>query len=150
MEAEALWRAFQSAAGLAGDATYLESFHFDVTQRAANELLALVLSGRKRATASARFAYAADGSDMPRVGDYSIVTDWDGDARCVIRTTAVTVVPFDQMTFAVCSREGEDETLESWQANHRRFFAAEGADMGYAFAEDMPVVFEDFEVVYTA
>ena len=43
---------------------------------------------------------------------------------------------------------GEDECLETWQEAHRRFFTQDGDEMGYAFTEDMPVLFEDFEVVY--
>ena len=52
------------------------------------------------------------------------------------------------MTIDICKREGEDDTLESWQQGHRHFFTEEGKAMGYEFSETMPVVFEDFEVVY--
>ena len=86
---------------------------------------------------------------MPRVGDFSTVTDWDGAPHCVIQTTAVTVLPFNEMTFDICKREGEDECLETWVSGHRRFFEEESVAMGYVFTEDIPVVFEDFEVVYT-
>ena len=57
-------------------------------------------------------------------------------------------MPFRDMTFDVCKREGEDDTLESWQQGHRKFFAMEAAELGYEFNEDMPVLFEDFEVVW--
>ena len=82
------------------------------------------------------------------MGDYSIVTDWAGTPCCILRITAVTVLPFCEMSYGICSREGEYETLESWQRGHRRFFTEEGAELGYEFAEDMPIVFEEFEVVY--
>lgn len=44
--------------------------------------------------------------------------------------------------------EGEDDTLESWRAGRTRFFTREGAELGYEFSQDMPVVFEDFRVIY--
>ena len=85
---------------------------------------------------------------MPKVGDYSIVTDWDGNPKCVIQTTTVQTIPYSEMTFDVCKREGEDENLESWRKGHQKFFTEEGKEMGYEFSEDMLIVFEDFQVVY--
>lgn len=59
------------------------------------------------------------------------------------------VIPYNEMTFAVVRLEGEDDTLESWQKTHAEFWRAEGRACGYVFTEDMPVVFEEFEVVET-
>ncbi|WIV12718.1 hypothetical protein [Proteiniborus sp. MB09-C3] len=41
-----------------------------------------------------------------------------------------------------------DDTLESWRVGHINFFKKEGNKLGYEFRNDMPVIFEDFEVVY--
>lgn len=142
------WNEFLHASGLNSETHYEEAFHFELSEYWANELLRLVLIGQKRATASSFFAFALQKEKVPAVGDYNILTDWGGTPRCVTRVTQVTILPFKDMTFEICRREGEDETLESWQRGHRRFFQEEGADLGYAFTEDMPVVFEDFEVVY--
>lgn len=127
---------------------YLEAFHFELTKKCANELLQLVLNGQKRATASSLWGYEASGESIPKVDDLSIVTDWDGVPRCVIETTAITILPFSEMTFDICKREGEDDTLESWKKGHTQFFTEEGKEQGYEFREEMPVIFEDFTVVY--
>lgn len=127
---------------------YIDCFHFELSEKLANELLALVLSGTKQATASSLLAYEIEGSRIPQIGDYSIVTDWEGNPRCVIETTAVTILPFNEITFDICKREGEDDTLESWQKGHRRFFTEDGKELGYEFSENMPVIFEDFKVVF--
>ena len=146
MTTEQFWQEFLKNTGRDARTTYLECFHFDLNERSANELLELVLAGKKRATASSLYAYPPGAG--PKPGDLSIVTDWNGNPRCVIETKAVRVIPFREMTFEICSREGEDECLETWQEGHRRFFTEDGKEMGYAFTEDMPVIFEDFEVVY--
>ena len=146
MTTEQCWRTFLQETGRNPETRYLESFHFDNNERSANALLALVLSGRKRATASSLYAFPE--GQGPKPGDLSIVTDWAGNPHCVIETRAVTILPFREMTFEICSREGEDECLETWQEGHRRFFTQDGEEMGYTFTEDMPVLFEDFEVVY--
>ncbi len=127
---------------------YLEAFHFELSEKLANELLDLVLQGKKRATASSVEAYKSSNESLPAVGDYSIITDWDNYPRCVIKTTNVQLIPFKEITFDICKREGEDDTLKSWQDGHRRFYVEEGKQLGYTFHQDMIVVFEDFEVVY--
>ena len=82
------------------------------------------------------------------MGDLNIVMDWESNPRCVIITTAVSLIPFKDMTYEVCSKEGEDENLDSWRKGHQRFFVAEGKEIGYEFNEDLIVVFEEFEVIY--
>ena len=148
MDVKTFWSAFLKETKRDADTQYLECFHFDLNERSANNLLALVLAGKKRATASSLYAFAAEQMELPKPGSLSIVTDWAGVPHCVIETTAVTILPFREVTFEICSREGEDDSLESWQRGHTRFFTEDGKALGYEFSEDMPVVFEDFEVVY--
>ena len=149
MTVEEFWTDFLRETGRNPDKHYLDSFHFDLNEKSANELLELVLSGKKRATASSLLAYEKERSNAPKVGDLSIVTDWDGVPRCVIETTAVTIYKFRDITFDICKREGEDECLETWREGHARYFTEDGRELGYEFSEDMPVLFEDFEVVYS-
>ena len=150
MTVEAFWQEFLQKTGRPAGTKYLDAFHFELTEKLANELLALVLAGKKRATASALCSYALEGERLPQKGDPSIVTDWAGEPKCVIETTGVTILPFKDVTFDVCKREGEDECLETWQAGHRRFFIADGKELEYEFTEDLDVLFEDFEVVWKA
>jgi uncharacterized protein YhfF len=142
------WRTFLAPTGRDSATRYIECFHFELAERAANALLDLVLRGAKRATASSLAGLALQEMEPPRSGDLSIVTDWAGHPRCVIETPAVVYLPFREVTWDLCRREGEDDDLASWQRNHVAFFTAEGAALGYTFAWDMPVVFEDFRVVY--
>lgn len=147
-----LWAAFL-ASGLPGVAATAEasytSWHFGTGGQMADELADLVLSGRKRATAGALWSYEHEGEPTPRVGDYSVITDGAGTARCVIRTASVDVVPFSEVdeTFAAAEGEG-DLTLDYWRACHWACFAQELAEFGRAPEPEMPVVCERFEVVY--
>ena len=142
------WQAFLTEKDLPQDTEYSECFHFEISELAANELLRLVLRGKKRATASSLWGYEIEGDKMPQAGQYSIVTDWDGVPRCVIQTTRVRVIPFNDITFDICRREGEDDSLDSWRESHIAFFTEEGRQLGYEFSEDMPVIFEEFKLVY--
>lgn len=145
---EAFWEDFLRETGRPATTTYMDCFHFELNEELANELLELVLQGRKQATCSSQAAYVAEGTRLPVPGDLNIVTDFAGTPRCVIETTAVTVLPYEDVTYDIAKREGEDENLASWRAGHERFFRTEGEMLGYAFSPAMPVVFEDFRVIY--
>ena len=125
----------------------LEHWHFELAESACNHLLDLVLAGRKRATSSSLLSYRMEGEEIPKAGDLSVITDWDGVPRCVVMTTAVRVMRYGDITFDIAKLEGEDDSLESWRRNHERFFREEGKELGYTFSEDLDVVFEEFEVV---
>ncbi|MGN1147892.1 MAG: ASCH domain-containing protein, partial [Lachnospiraceae bacterium] len=120
--------------GLAENTTYVDCFHFEMTEKWANELLRLVLDGAKKATSSSLWGYEIEGDKIPQKGDYYIVTDWDGNPGCVIETTRVRILPFKDITFDICRLEGEDDSLESWQKGHISFFEAEGKELGYTFS----------------
>lgn len=142
------WQQFLTAKGLPQDTQYAELFHFEMSEYWANELLRLVMRGKKRATSSSLWGYEIEGDKLPVRGQYSIVTDWDGMPRCVIKTTAVKVLPFKDVTFELAVREGEDASLEDWQKSHVSFFTEEGNALGYEFTWDMPVIFEEFRLEY--
>lgn len=146
-EVELFWKRFLKAQGLDENTKCLDVFYFDLTEEWANKLAEMVLSGQKCATSSSLKSWELE-NKMPKVGDYSIVTNWAGTPQCVIKTIGVQTLPFKEITYDICKREGEDDSLESWQRSHTSFFTEEGKELGYEFTEDLLVVFEDFEVVY--
>jgi len=146
-----LWLAFAESdhalAGLPRDP--ISVFHFCDTPTEANVCADLVRLGRKRATAPSLWGFAARGEPLPCPGDHHVVTDWEGVAQCVIRTTAVTVVPFIEVTPEHAIAEGEgDGSLEAWRATHWMYYHRELAGTPFVPTELMPVVCEQFTVVY--
>ena len=124
------------------------AWSFGATPAMADELLELVLEGRKSATASALWDYAAQEESVPQVGDLSIILDGGGRPRALIVTTRVRVIPFEDVDAEHAAAEGEgDRSLAHWREVHERFFT-EHADHDRGFSTDMPVVCEDFEVVF--
>ena len=149
---EAMWTAFVSACpDVANLDTPYSAWHFCDNQDDADELAELVRTGHKRATAGALWSYEADQEPLPQVGDLSVITDWAGRARCVIRTTSVEVVPFEAVTDEFAATEGEgDGSLEYWREVHWKAFTRALAEVGRSPAPDMPVVCERFDVVFGA
>ena len=115
----------------------------------ADGLAALVRGGIKTATCSAYDLYEAEGEDLPKAGDTSVILDSRDEAVCIIRTTRVYVIPFDEVTAEHAFREGEgDRSLEYWRQVHEAFFKEELASAGLEFSGNSKVVCEEFEVVY--
>lgn len=152
--ASELWGAYLASGSpdalAAAGATY-SAWQFGYGVEQGDRLLACVLDGPKRATAGALWAYEAEGEAIPVRGDYGVILDGHGIARCIIRTTNVDVLPFDEVDAAFAYDEGEgDRSLEYWRDVHWTYFVRELAELGREATRDMPVVCERFEVVYRA
>lgn len=105
------------------------------------ELLELVRSGRKRATAGLVWAYAHDGEKLPEAADVEIVLDHADEPVLVTRVVEVSVVPFESVSVEFAAREGEgDGSLESWREGHWAFFGRECRRIGRTPSPTMPVV----------
>lgn len=127
----------------------ISAWHFCDNQADANECARLVLSGQKRATAPSLWSFESRGEPLPRVGDLHVITDWAGEAQCIIRITGVELVPLDRITEEHARAEGEgDGTLAWWHDAHWAYYHRELEGSGHQPRPDMPIVFERFECVY--
>lgn len=143
------WNAFAHSLATDPAPRFLEAFHFDDNERSANELAGLVMAGHKRATTALLWAHEHEQKRLPRPGDLSIVTDFAGNAMCIIETTRVDIVSFDQVSEAYAAIEGEgDGSLAYWRRAHEAFFGRECKRLGRAPDPRMPVVCERFQVVF--
>src|SRR5258706_1630710 len=124
---DAFWEAYKRQAGIKADAHVVASF--GDRPALADELLALVLTGQKRATASlARDFAAAEGDPFPSVGEYIVWLDSAGAPRCITRTTEVEVKPLRQVDEQFAWDEGEgDRSRTWWMEAHKRYFSRQAA-----------------------
>lgn len=117
---------------------------------APDELADLVLSGIKTGTSSAYPLYELENEPLPQAGEYSVILDSKAEAVCVIKTTNVEIFPFRDVGESHAYKEGEgDKSLNYWQKLHKAFFKKCMEDAGLVFDENMLVVYEEFEVVYS-
>ncbi len=144
----AYWAQYCRAASLPASTPY-QAWYFGNTPDLAHDLVELVLHGPKRATAGAAWAVDLE-PDLGAVPfGYSVVTEFDGTPRCVIRTSQLERRPLDRVDAQFAWDEGEgDRTLVDWLAGHERYFRAECAAAGRAFRTDMDVQLERFELLY--
>jgi uncharacterized protein YhfF len=143
------WNAFQASVGGDVQTRFYEAFHFDDNEPSANALAQLVLAGAKRATAGLLWSFEAENRSPPRPGDLSVVTNWQGEPLCVIETRTVTTVPFEEVSDEFAATEGEgDGSLRYWRECHWAYFGRECERIGRAPSLRMPIVCEQFEVIY--
>lgn len=147
MTAEEMWNKFSA---LTPDAKEYTAWAFGGGSKEVSDSLArLVLDGTKTATASAYPLYEYDKEPLPETGQYSVILNSRDQAMCIIRTTRVSVAPFSSVTAEHAYKEGEfDRSLAEWRKCHKAVFTADLEEAGLEFFEDMPVVCEEFEVVY--
>jgi len=146
-----MWKKYLSTIGenINNTSKTYESWYFCNNEKDANELAELVKKGIKKATASLHCLYEIENETIPKVGDYIIITNWNGIAQCVIHITNINIIPFKNVTQAFAAKEGEgDKTLSFWRKVHRKFFTLELKEYSKKFSEDMLVICEEFEVVY--
>lgn len=121
----------------------LPRFAFGDSPALADELLALVLAGRKTATCCSLRQYEAEGWKIPKPGGRWIVLDGAKHPRCVVETTGIATKRFDAVDAQFAHDEGEgDRSYAYWRAAHENYFQRQGL-----FSPDMLVVCERFRLV---
>jgi uncharacterized protein YhfF len=144
-----MWEDYLARSGKPIATPHPACWHFCDNQVDADNCATLVLGGRKHATASSLWFFELKGLAPPAVGDLDIVTNWRGAAQCIIRTTAVQIVRFSDVTVEHAKAEGEgDGSLEFWRNAHWEYYKRELGGTGYVPVGDMPVVCQYFELVY--
>ena len=116
----------------------LESFAFGDSPALADELLALVLDGGKRAT-----CWDVRDGQQTELGKRMVVRDGAGRPRAVVETVELFQCRYKDVDADFARDEGEDDlTLASWRDGHRRYFERNGH-----FAPDMLLWCERFRLV---
>ena len=116
----------------------LESFAFGDGPALADELLALVLAGKKTAT-----CWSVTDGQLTEIGKRMVARDGNGRPRAVIETIELLQRRFHEVDAAFAYAEGEgDRSLGYWRADHETYFRRQGT-----FAPDMLLYCERFRLV---
>ena len=123
--------------------------YFRNNEQDANECAELVKTGVKRATSHSLLGLQHRKKPLPKIGDFIVVTDWEGNAQCIVRTTKVTLKPFFAIDSEHAQREGEgDKSLGNWKKVHWEFYKKELEHFDRVPTESMIIVCQEFEMVF--
>jgi len=129
--------------------TPYQVWYFGDSRRLADELAPLTAAGHKTAPASLYWEYEAGQEVRPEVGGFSVIIDFDGRPQCILQTTEIRIMPFEQVDPQFAADEGEgDLSLDFWREAHWRFFSRTCERIGRPPSQQMPVVCERFRKVY--
>lgn len=145
-----LWNQFKRKADISHDDDY-DVWAFGDSPEMADDLLTHVLSGEKIGTSSLYLLYELEleQENFPKVGNYSVILDGNNEARAIICTKIVDILPYANISEVHGYFEGEgDRTLAYWRSVHQPFFEKELNKYELSFSEDMLIVYELFEVVF--
>nr|MCR4732771.1 ASCH domain-containing protein [Lachnospiraceae bacterium] len=97
MKAEQLWTEYCSKKGIDINTPY-EAWSFGEDEEG-DDLLRLVLAGKKFGTASLYDAYEAEDAldELPKAGDYSVLLNSKNEAVCVIKNYDVYIRKFNEV-----------------------------------------------------
>ncbi|HET8736712.1 MAG TPA: ASCH domain-containing protein [Pricia sp.] len=123
--------------------------HFSYYEQDADACVKLVKKGIKKATSMSLLGLQHRKEVLPKIGDFLVVTDREGLAKCLVRTTKVTLKPFFAIDTAYALREAiGDKGLAQWKKIHWDFFTQELESFGRVPRESMIVVCQEFEKVF--
>ena len=115
-------------------------FSFGDSPELADELLALVLAGKKTATCGALRDYQAGKEAMPVVGRRDVMLDGAGEPAAVIETLSLETRRFKDVDVAFAEAEGEGPYAK-WRAEHEAYFERNGG-----YSPEMELVCERFRL----
>lgn len=142
------WNKFLSETGRNSEEKCSGDLFFEAKGFLGTELISLVLSEKKTAFFSSFASFHIDNEPLPISGELYIVVDRENTPQCVIELTDVNVIPFNEVTWRMAQKEGEDENLEQWKEKKQEYLEEEGDILGFEFSPDIKLVFQVFRVIY--
>jgi uncharacterized protein YhfF len=148
---EAYWQKFLST--LSSDSLYHTKAYseggYGDSPELMDELIQLVLSGKKTATCGSLWEWEAEDKPLPTVGDVWVELDGSGNPVCITETVEVTIRKYNEVDADFAREEGEgDLSLNYWREAHKNFFSRVLRKIDKEFSEDMPLVCERFRIIY--
>jgi uncharacterized protein YhfF len=126
-----------------------KTLYFCDNEKDANESLKLVIKGIKKATSPSLLGLQYRKERLPKIGDFMVITDWAGKAKCIVKTTKVALRPFFSIDEAYAKTEGEgDKSLAYWKKTHWEYYTRELEPFGRVPRESMIIVCQEFERVF--
>ncbi len=147
-ELDEYWNNFIKATGRSEDEKCSGDLTFEAKGFVNAELISLVLSGKKTAFFTSWSTYAIDQEPLPLSGELYLVLDKAEKPCCVIELESVNVVPYNEVTWEMAQKEGEDKDLQEWKERKREYLEDEGSVLGFEFTPDIKLVFQTFRVIY--
>ncbi len=149
--AERYWQQFLISlpSGASRPSGAVNTVAFGRTWQDTPALAALVRNGAKTANGSLVWSLEADGSQEAHIGDLRVVLAGPDDPVCIIETTDVRVIPFDEVPASYAKESGQgDGTLADWRRVYWDYIVNECNRIGRTPDPKAPLAMERFRTLY--
>ncbi len=147
---EDFWKRFKRSYPTYANEAQPATFYFCDNQTDADECARLTAAGTKQATSTSLWWFEKNGEPLPEPGSLYIITNWQGNPVAIVKTVAVSLVKFKDITANYAAIEGEgDLSLNYWKEVHWTYYAREMQTSGQQPDQDMLIVCEQFKTIFT-
>lgn len=147
-ELDEYWNKFLSDTGRSPEDRCSGDLTFEAKGFAGDQMISLILNNQKTAFFSSFATFQIDGEPLPVSGELYTILDRNNNPACIIEITDVNIIPYNEVTWGMAQKEGEDENLEQWRERKQEILEDEGAILGFEFYPDIKLVFQVFKVIY--
>jgi uncharacterized protein YhfF len=149
---ERYWEQFLASlpAGARGPSGYEDTAAFGLSWDDAREIAPLVRNGTKTASGGLVWSSEVDGTPGSRPGDLWIVIAGPDEPVCIIETTDVRIIPYDEVPEEYAWEGGEgDRSLLDWRRIYWKYIVSECKRIGHEPNPKAPLAMNRFRVVYS-
>lgn len=108
-----------------------------------------VVAGEKTGTFSLPWLHDSLPETKPEIGQFIVLTNFDGEPRALLKTMALTLVTFKDIDETHTALDGPSvRDLTVWRGIHTTYWNGLLSEIGRQVEDDMPVVVERFTCVY--
>ncbi|MBQ4913577.1 ASCH domain-containing protein [Maribacter sp. MMG018] len=126
-----------------------KTMHFYDNEQDANNCADLTKKGIKKAFSSSLLGIQHRKEKLPKIGDFIVITNWEGEAQCIIQLTSVTLRPYFSINESYAEKEGEgDKSLAYWKKVHWEYYTRELGSFGREPRDSMIIVCQEFKKVF--
>lgn len=127
-----------------------QHYYFCDNEEDANTCAELVVQGIKQATSTSLWWFTTFKKPLPEIGELAIITDWLGKPKAITRVTKISRTALGDIDKLYAFKEGEgDKSLAHWQKVHWEYYTREMKPFGEAPSNDMIIVCEEFETIFS-
>jgi uncharacterized protein YhfF len=147
---DAFWRAACESHPVLRQAPGYQVRWIGLDDESTEQVIELIESGDKTGTFTLPWIIERTDQPDPKVGDPIILIDFRGKPRLLVRLTDVREVTFGTVTQEDTAIDGTPvRALDVWKPLHTRYWGALLEPFDLAVREDMPVLIEPFELLYS-
>ena len=141
------WGAFLEETGTPEN-TYLNRVtYFGEDWESSCRIMEEYLFGERKAISHCIPWYLVTRTPMPKVGDYTMVTDFYGNPCLVLRTRDVIIAPIPEIPEEIARLENQGD-LAAWREKKKEEFQAMAKKSTFHYNDENPILMEIVEVLY--